>query len=169
MQALSQTGRLVHQDHERTTAILNRLETHLEQAESRGVPSLDDIPTRQLVIDLNTEVASELNAHFDAEERLLFPLIADAGGHELVQHLTAEHEAMRPISRRLHQYCALALRDGFDAESYGAFVHFGQNLLERLERHLQVEETSLLLSIEALMLDNPALDSRIAALYRTNP
>ncbi|HYG90299.1 MAG TPA: hemerythrin domain-containing protein [Azospirillum sp.] len=166
MQAISETGRLVHEDHDRTAAILNRLETHLEQAETRGIPSLDDAEVRRLVADLNTELDTELSTHFDFEEQALFPLIADSGGHELVQHLLNEHEAMRPVGRRLQRYCALALKEGFDEDSYGAFVHFGWDILERLERHLQVEETSLLLAVEALMLNNPDLDARIARSYR---
>lgn len=165
MQAISQTGRLINQDHDRTAAILNRLEAHLEQAETRGIPPLDD-EVRALVADLNTELETELTTHFDFEEQVLFPLILDAGGHEMVQHLINEHEAMRPIGRRLQRYCALALRDGFDEDSYGPFVHFGWDLLERLERHLQIEETSFLLAVEALMLNNPDLDARIAGIYR---
>ena len=165
MQAISQTGRLINQDHDRTAAILNRLEAHLEQAETRGIPPLD-AEVRALVADLNTELETELTTHFDVEEQVLFPLIANSGGHELVQHLFNEHEAMRPIGRRLQRYCALALRDGFDEDSYGAFVHFGWDLLERLERHLQIEETSFLLAVEALMLNNPDVDAKIAASYR---
>lgn len=167
MQAISQTGRLINEDHDRTAAILNRLEAHLEQAEARGIPPLDE-EVRALVADLNTELETELTTHFDFEERALFPLIADAGGHELVQHLFNEHEAMRPIGRRLQRYCALALRDGFDEDSYAAFVHFGWDILERLERHLQVEETAFLLAVEALMLNNPDLDATIAAGYRAS-
>lgn len=164
MKATSRTGRLVTDDHDRTAAILNRLEAHLEQAEARGIPALDD-EVRQLVADLDTELDSELTRHFAFEERALFPLIADAGGHELVQHLLNEHEAMRPVGRRLQRYCALALRDGFDEDSYAAFVLFGWDMVERLERHLQVEETSFLLAVEALMLNNPDLDAGIAASY----
>ena len=165
MQAMSQTGRLINEDHDRTAAILNRLEAHLDQAEARGIPPLDT-EVRALVADLNTELETELTTHFDFEERVLFPLIADSGGHEMVQHLLNEHEAMRPIGKRLQRYCALALRDGFDEDSYGPFVHFGGDLLDRLERHLQVEETSFLLAVEALMLNNPDLDAKIAASYR---
>ena len=172
MQAISQTGRLINEDHDRTAAILNRLEAHLEQAEARGIPALDgsapDGEVRALVADLNGELETELSTHFDFEEQVLFPLIADSGGHEMVQHLLNEHEAMRPIGRRLQRYCALALRDGFDEDSYGAFVHFGWDILERLERHLQIEETSFLLAVEALMLNNPDLDAKIAASYRAS-
>ena len=165
MQAFSQTGRLIHEDHDRTAALLNRLEAHLEQAEHRGIPPLD-AEVGALVADLDTALETELTNHFDFEERALFPLIADAGGHEMVQHLLNEHEAMRPVGRRLQRYCALALRDGFDEDSYGAFVHFGWDLLDRLERHLQVEETSFLMAVEALMLNNPGLDATVAATYR---
>lgn len=165
MKAISQTGRLIADDHDRTAAILNRLEAHLEQAETRGIPALEG-EVRTLVTDLNAELETELGAHFDFEEQALFPLIAGSGGHEMVQHLADEHEAMRPIGRRLQRYCALALMDGFDEDSYGAFVHFGWDILDRLERHLQVEETSFLMAVEALMLNNPDLDAKVAAAYR---
>lgn len=165
MQAISQTGRLINEDHDRTAAILNRLEAHLEQAEARGIPEMAG-EVRALVADLNAELETELTTHFDFEERVLFPLIAEFGGHEMVQHLLNEHEAMRPIGKRLQRYCALALRDGFDDDGYAAFVHFGWDLLDRLERHLQIEETSFLLAVEALMLNNPDLDAKLAAGYR---
>jgi len=167
MHATTKTGRLVHDDHDRTTELLNRLEAHLKQAETRGIPPIADPEVRTLVGDLNGLLEHELGPHFDFEEQQLFPLVAEAGGHEMVQHLWDEHVAMRPVGRRLQRYCALALAEGFDEESYGAFVHFGWDLLEKLEHHLQVEETSFLMAVEALMLANPDIDERIAGTYRS--
>lgn len=166
MQTNTHTGRLVHDDHHRTADMLNRLEAHLNEAETRGIPSLDDPQVRALVTDLSAMLDRELGAHFDFEEQAVFPLVAEGGAYELTRLLTDEHEAMRPIGRRLQRYCALALAEGFDEDSYAAFVHFGWDLTDRLTRHLQTEEGNLLPALEILLLDSPALDEPLAAGYR---
>ncbi|WP_029011212.1 hemerythrin domain-containing protein [Azospirillum halopraeferens] len=166
MHATTETGRRIHEDHDRTIAMLNRLEEHLRDAETFGIPTLGpDTPARSLVADLDALLDRELGPHFDFEERAVFPLLAERGAHELVQHLTDEHEAMRPVGRRLQRYCALALSEGFDEESFGAFLHFAEDLVERLERHLQVEETALLMAVETMLADAPDLDRALAAGY----
>lgn len=166
MHSNTQTGRLVHGDHDRTVAMLNRLEAHLHAAETRGIPPMDDPEVRALVADLSAMLEHELGTHYDFEEEAVFPLVAQGGAYELTRLLTDEHEAMRPIGRRLQRYCALALAEGFDEESYGAFVHFGWDLSDRLTRHLQTEEGNLLPALEILLLENPDLDEALAQGYR---
>lgn len=165
MHATTETGRRIHEDHDRTIAMLNRLEAHLRDAETRGIPPMDDPAVRALVADLDALLDRELGPHFDFEEQAVFPLLAERGAHELVQHLSDEHTAMRPVGRRLQRYCALALADGFDEDSYGAFVHFAWDMVERLERHLQVEETALLGAVEAMLAQAPELDRALAQSY----
>lgn len=166
MHAATQTGRLLHADHDRTADMLNRLEAHLEQAEARGIPDLaEDAGVRALVADLNLLLEEELGHHFDFEEQALFPLVAAGGAYELVTTLSNEHEAMRAVGRRLQRYCALALRDGFDEDGYAAFVHFGWDITEKLERHLQVEETVFLEAVDTLLLAAPEEDARLARAY----
>ncbi|MGQ9367242.1 hemerythrin domain-containing protein [Azospirillum sp. ST 5-10] len=167
MHASTETGRHIHDDHDRTIAMINRLDAHIEAAEERGIPSLDDPEVRALVADLDALLDRELGPHFDFEERAVFPLLAERGAHDLVQHLGDEHAAMRPIGRRLQRYCALALAEGFDADSYGAFVHLAADMVGRLERHLQVEETALLGAVEAMLADAPELDRTLARTYRS--
>lgn len=166
MHAATRTGRLLHADHDHTVNLINRLEEHLAQAEQVGIPSLTPGgPAHTLVTDLNAMLDDELGRHFDFEEQGLFPLVASAGAYDLVATLTGEHEAMRAIGRRLQRYCALALGDGFDEDGYAAFVHFGWDFVERMERHLQTEETVLLEAVDTLLLAAPAIDASLADSY----
>lgn len=166
MHAATRTGRLLHADHDRTVDLINRLESHLSAAEQQGIPTLEEgSPARALVADLNAMLDDELGRHFDFEEQGLFPLVANAGAFDLVSTLTGEHEAMRAIGRRLQRYCLLALAGGFDDDAYEAFVHFGWDFVERMERHLQTEETVLLEAVDTLLLAAPAIDASLADSY----
>lgn len=166
MHAATRTGRLLHADHDRTMDLINRLEAHLVTAEQVGIPSLEAGSTdRILVVDLDAMLDDELGRHFSFEEQGLFPLVANAGAYELVATLVGEHEAMRAIGRRLQRYCALALEQGFDEDAYAAFVHFGWDFVERMERHLQTEETALLEAVDTLLLAAPDIDLTLAAGY----
>lgn len=100
-------------------------------------------------------MGANLADHFDTEEEL-FPAIAAAGGYELTADLMADHAALRPLASRLARLCALALRDGFEEETWAVFRSFSRNLIEGLVLHIQKEETTLLAAVDALLLGEGA-------------
>ncbi|WP_145675407.1 hemerythrin domain-containing protein [Azospirillum brasilense] len=159
----SQTGQLLHDDHHRTIDLLNTFEAYLERTTEDDIPHLD-ADSRVLLATLGKEVGQDLERHFLLEEQWLFPPIAAAGAYEMTAELSTDHEALRPLVRRIARLCALALRDGFDEESWLVFRHFGQQLIDGLVLHIQKEETALLSAVDAVLM--PAQDVSLARAYR---
>ncbi len=151
MHTESPTGQRIHDDHHRVVALLNDLEAFLDGTRDDDAPALAAAPDRRLLAALEAELGAGLADHFDTEEEL-FPAIAAAGGHELTADLMADHAALRPLATRLARLSALALRDGFDEESWAVFRSFSRNLIEGLVLHIQKEETTLLAVVDALLL-----------------
>lgn len=158
----SQTGQLLHDDHHRTIDLLNAFEAYIERTSEDDVPSLDP-DGRTLLATLGKELGQDLERHFLLEELALFPPIAAAGAYEMTADLMADHEALRPLARRLARLCALALREGFDEESWPVFRHFGHQLIDGLVLHIQKEETALLSAVDAVL--TPAQDVALARAY----
>lgn len=154
----SPTGRILHEDHHRAIDWLNALEARLAFWTDDAPASPLGDPDRALLSALAEEFGEALEQHFALEEEL-FPAIAAAGAYELTADLAADHEELRPIARRFARFCALALREGFDEESWPAFRHFGQRLVEGLVLHIQKEETTLLAAIDALPAPDPTHSS----------
>ena len=157
-----QTGQLLHDDHHRTIDLLNAFEAYLERTGEDDIPHLD-ADGRVLLATLGKELGQDLERHFLLEEQWLFPPIAAAGAYEMTADLSTDHEALRPLVHRVARLCALALREGFDEESWPVFRHFGQHLIDGLVLHIQKEETALLSAVDAIL--TPAQDSALARAY----
>lgn len=159
----SRTSQLLHDDHHRTIDLLNAFEAYIERTTEDEVPHLDS-DGRALLATLGKELGQDLERHFILEEQCLFPPIAAAGAYGMTADLTADHETLRPLVRRIARLCALALREGFDEESWPVFRHFGHQLIEGLVLHIQKEETALLAAVDAVL--TPAQDVTLARAYR---
>ncbi|PWC35899.1 hemerythrin domain-containing protein [Azospirillum sp. TSO35-2] len=156
----SLTGRILHDDHHRVLDLLDRLEAFLGRHAGDAVPPpLAASPDRALVATLADELDGGLDGHFAAEEAL-FPALAAAGGHELTAALLTDHAHILPLARRLGRLCRLALREGFDSETWPVFHSFGGELVDALVAHIETEETTLLPATDALL--SPADDAAFA-------
>ncbi|MBP2316341.1 hemerythrin domain-containing protein [Azospirillum soli] len=162
MHTESQTGQLLHDDHHRTIDLLNTFEACIERTTEDHIPPLGP-EDRALLATLGTELGQSLERHFMLEEEFLFPPIAAAGAYEMTADLLADHETLRPLAQRLARLCALALREGFDEESWPVFRHFGRELIDGLVLHIQKEETALLGAVDAVL--TPAQDATLAQAY----
>lgn len=160
MHAKTETGRLLHDDHARTIDMLNRLEDFLERTEGAEAPPRADVDASALINALHRFLRDEIDQHFDFEEQKVFPVLEQTGAHELTAILTSEHAAMRLLAKRLRHLCALAVREGFDADSWLVFRFLSENLSERMFLHLQQEETALLGIVESAL--SPETDRLIA-------
>lgn len=158
----SRTGQLLHDDHHRAIDLLNAFEAYLERTTEDDIPPLDP-DARALLAALGKELGQDLERHFILEEQYLFPPIAAAGAYEMTADLSADHETLRPLVRRIARLCALALREGFDEESWPVFRHFGHQLIDSLVLHIQKEETALLSAVDAVL--TPAQDVTLARAY----
>lgn len=162
MHASTDTGRLIHDDHHRMLAMMDRIEAFLACHE--GPPRLaEDDAARAFLADFEAALAHDIEGHFAFEEEVLFPLVAAAGAHELTAALIADHTALRGFGRRLRQICRAALGGGFDPEDWAVFTVFAGELVQRQQAHLETEEIALLQLVDDLL--GPDEDRRLAALF----
>lgn len=159
MHADSRTGQLLHEDHHRVIDLLNALDRFLALAGEAEPPACDGPDARKLLTALSAELGRELERHFALEEAL-FPRIAAAGAYELTADLDADHQTLLPLARRLARLCDLALREGFDEETWPVFRYFGRELVDGLVLHIQKEEGSLLAAVDEVL--TPEQDAQFA-------
>jgi hemerythrin-like domain-containing protein len=144
---ISQT---LHEEHRATIALLERLE-QLIARHRRNIPDIGDRAVAQLLSDLASGVAAEVQRHFDFEEHQLFAYLDAMGDSAIGSHLTEEHSAMRPLGLRLSELAREAAARGFDEAGWGEFRRLGGELCERMLAHIQKEEMALLPLFEESM------------------
>lgn len=138
---ISQT---LHEEHRATIALMERLEQLLGRFRKGAIPDIGDRSVAQLMADLSTGVASEVERHFDFEEKELFSYLAAVGDEAIGAHLTSEHAAIRPVGSALARLAGEARTQAFDAARWEEFRRLGQELCERMLAHVQKEEMALL-------------------------
>lgn len=156
MKSDTEAGRRLHEDHQRTLALIDRLEASLSDGMDETFRHLRTDEDRALLHEFREELAA-LEAHFAVEEEL-FPALHAAGADGLTGPLSAQHAEMRPLMRRLDRLGALAQESGFDAETWPVFHAFTLDLIERLVLHLQIEETSLLPLVDEILAPGERTD-----------
>jgi hemerythrin-like domain-containing protein len=163
MHATSETGRLLHDDHRRMLAMMDRVEAFLAQHGNAPPRSVGNAADRAFLADFEAALAADIEGHFAFEEAFLFPLLVAAGAHALPEALLVDHDALRGLGRRLRQICHAALANGFDPEDWAVFAIFAGELVRRQEAHLETEEIALLGLVDDLL--SPEEDRRLAALF----
>jgi hemerythrin-like domain-containing protein len=163
MHATSKTRRLLHDDHRRMLAMMDRIEAFLARHGSVPPHSVGNEADRAFLADFEAALAADVEGHFAFEEAFLFPLLAAAGAHALPEALTADHDALRGLGRRLRQICRAALASGFDPEDWAVFTIFAGEFIRRQEAHLETEEVALLGLVDDLL--SPEEDRRLATLF----
>jgi hemerythrin-like domain-containing protein len=138
----------LHEEHRATMAVMERLEALLT-SQRRAPPNGNTHAA--LLRDVAASVESEVNRHFDFEERELFTLLDTAGDVAIGAHLTAEHTAMRPLGARLAELSRTVASGGCDDASWAELRQVGLELCERMLTHVQKEEMALLPLIEESM------------------
>lgn len=154
-----------HEEHRATIALVERLE-QLMARHRRGLPDTKDRAITQLLSDLSAGVEAEVERHFAFEEKRLFTYLAEIGDTEISGHLTDEHNAMRPLGRRVALIARDASARGFSEESWTEFCRLGQELAERMLAHIQKEEMALLPLLDE-MIDAEA-DTQLCQDYAGN-
>jgi len=143
-------SQMLHDEHCATIALMERLEQVVAR-HRRGPPDVKDPALAQLLGDLSTGFEPEVERHFAFEEAKLFTRLAEVGDTEIAAHLTDEHNAMRPLGRRLTALAREGLAQGFDQVQWNAFCSLGQELSERMLAHVQKEEMALVPMLDDLL------------------
>jgi len=161
----TQTGRLLHDDHERCLAAVQSLEALLARQGPGKPADLNDPKARSVLVEAKGVLAQETAAHFAFEEEHLFPLLAEVGEQQMILTLKSEHDAIAPVAEDVVRLIADGLKAGsFTRESWEELHALGLELAERQIFHIQKEEMGLLAGI-GMMLE-PDVDSRLAETYR---
>jgi hemerythrin-like domain-containing protein len=145
---ISQT---LHQEHQATVALMERLEQLLMRHRRGAAPDANDRAVAQLLTDLSVALTAEVERHFAFEENQLFPYLEAIGDAAIGLHLADEHSAIRPLGARLASLARDASARGFDAGQWEEFSRVGRELYERLLMHVQKEEMALLPLLDEAM------------------
>lgn len=142
--------RTLHEEHLANIALLGRV-ARLVAARRDDPPSIADPAVSQLLSELASGLAAEVERHFDFEEQGLFVYLDGIGENEIGAHLTEEHAMLRPLMSGLAAAARHAMADGFDPVRWAQFRRLGQEACERMPAHIQKEEMALLPLIEDSM------------------
>jgi hemerythrin-like domain-containing protein len=157
---ISQT---LHDEHQATIALMERL----ERAIIRRKPiNIADPVEARLLRDLVLAIDADTLRHFDFEETQLFTLLESVGDQLIGDHLTEEHDAMRPLGAGLAALARTASSSGFDAGSWKEFSRLGAEFVQRMVVHVQKEEMALLPLIDQSM--DSETETRLYAAYSGN-
>lgn len=160
---ISQT---LHDEHGATVALMERLEQLLARGRRGGPPVKSDSNVARLLSDLSAGIESEIERHFAFEEDHLFTYLKAMGDAGIGEHLTSEHEAMRPLGKRVAALARAALANGFTPAEWDEFTRLGQELGDLMLAHVQKEEMALLPIIEDNM--DPETEARLYQEYVEN-
>ena len=144
-------SQVLHEEHQATMALVERLEQFIACHRRDVAPDASDTAAVRLLSDLATGMENEVQRHFAFEEERLFTYLNTLGNEAIGAHLTDEHAVLRPIGARLARLAREAAATGFDATKWEEFRRTGQELCERMLAHVQKEEMALLPLIEESM------------------
>jgi hemerythrin-like domain-containing protein len=153
--------RMLHDEHQGTLALMERLQQLLTRHRPGSAPDAREPGVSRLLADLATTVETELGRHFAFEEDRLFTYLDSMGNQEIGVHLTGEHKIIQPIATEIAALARAAATSGFDEAKWNAFHRLGRDLCDRLLPHVEMEESALLPMLE----DNMDADTE-AQLYQ---
>src|SRR3974377_217092 len=99
MEFANRISQTLHDEHQATVVLMERLERFLGQ--HRRTPPSNDRDVTRLLDDLAQAIGAEIDRHFTFEEEQLFTYLDTIGDGAIGAHLAEEHAAMRPIGNAL--------------------------------------------------------------------
>ncbi len=163
MEFSNRVSQKLHEEHMATVALLERLE---RLAAGRSPPPAGDPAAGRLLGDVATAFEAEVWRHFDFEEDHLFTYLAQAGDAEIGAHLTEDHQVIRPLGARIIAMARAARTQGFDEAGWAEFRRLAFELCERLNAHVQKEESALVPLLDEQM--DAATEARLYEDYVIN-
>ncbi len=159
----SQIAQLLHDEHQRTLDLMNRLEEAVTGRKAKAAPASDDAAAKALLADMHAELQATTGHHFNFEEENIFPALTAIGDVAIPHILRQEHDLLRNLSEYLLPVVEKARADGFTAETWKEFCELALELVERQISHIQKEEMGLLPTLSGLFEDDR--DGELVMLY----
>lgn len=141
--------RSLHEDHQRTLALLGRFETLLRKTGDSRPPAAADAEAMHLLSEVLANMKDEIVNHFSFEEDELFPRFSRVAEPGIPTMLEGEHEAMRGLGRRMAELMPEA--GDFEPAAWREFHRLGRELVEREVFHIQKEEMGFLPAMDQIL------------------
>ena len=132
--------KMIHDEHLTTLGLLDRLDALLRKSGAENPPAADDAEAAALLAEVAANMVDESTHHFSFEEENLFPRFSEVAEPGIPAMLQAEHEAIRPLARRLAELAEAAAGRGGFGETWRELHGIGRELIEREVFHIQKEE-----------------------------
>ncbi len=146
---MGQVSRTLDAEHRAALELLGRLEQALARRQAAG-----DAQFAALAAALVRQLEHDTGAHFDFEERELFPRMADAGEGDIAALLREEHDAIREAAAELLPLARAAAAGALAEADAGAFKRGVMEIVERQVAHIQKETMALLPLLDDLLDDD---------------
>lgn len=140
--------RILHDEHGRTVALVERLEQWLARRRGDDPPDTGEPDLARLLADLTTWAEIEIERHFGFEEERLFAFLASPGNAALAASLVDDHRVIRPLGARIAALRRAASARPFEAVEWNEFRRLGRELCAAIPLHVQKEEGALLPVLE---------------------
>ena len=148
---MGQVSQTLDTEHRAALDVLGRLEQALAR---RNRAPEGDTQFTALASALVRLIEHDTGAHFDFEERELFPRLVDAGEADIAALLSEEHDAIREAAAELLPL-ARAVATGTLADGdFDAFKRGVMEIVERQVSHIQKETMALLPMLDDLLDDD---------------
>lgn len=159
MQFRYSSSRILHDDHMASLALLGDVERLV--LARKAAPAQGDADFARFAGRLRGALDGEISDHFDFEEEVLFPLLAQFGAGDLGDLLTEEHHVLRAVMREVGERAAAGVAQGYSDTGWNDFRRLCGELVERLSGHVEKEERALVPALEDTF--TPDLDAEAAA------
>lgn len=153
----TQVGRMLDEEHRSNLALLERVERAVG-----GAPAASPEATK-LLSDFAHAMEHDIGRHFDFEEQVLFPRIAEFGDVAIADLLLEEHESIRDVAAELLPLAQEAAAGRTDAAAWERLRLLTLELIERQVAHIQKETMALLPLLDDLL--DPETDGELALAY----
>jgi DUF438 domain-containing protein len=141
------TNRTLHDEHVAVIDLMARFESAL----TRNATPPDGGEVLALLGSVRTALRTEVERHFDFEERDLFPILEDSGEGDLVALLEEEHATVRASAAAVLPLLDTARDRALSAAEWQRLRTHGLALAESLSAHAQKEEMSMLPALEDVL------------------
>ena len=148
-------------EHRTILELLGRVEQALSRTARSTVGGSDEFA--RLAASFARQIEHDIGRHFDFEERMLFPLLEEAGEGDIAELLGDEHGAIREVAAELLPLARGAAAGTLDPIGWDALKRVAIELVERQVAHIQKETMALLPMLDDLLDD--ATDRELAFAY----
>ena len=156
-----QVSNALDDEHRTHLDLLGRVEQALARAPRPGASP--DTELVRVIRALERHLETEVERHFDFEERELFPRMEDAGDGDLAALLVEEHGAIRAVCNELLPLLREAGGGTLSTTGWAMLRRTALEIVERQVAHIQKETMALLPLLDDLLDDET--DRELAFAY----